>query len=172
MVDIYAILTACVQSASHALRQGTEVVLARVVHTRHFDRIFPIFNSETYDVYRFRRDATAGEVDYMFHEARPEQQGERAVCYTAAYHHTYVQRLLGRAYIPAFDVLVRHFKVTGSIPLLDSMHYSTTGIEACIIEGPDMWTMNVSLNTTRFDEGRWTCRLRELGYTIAEKDIR
>jgi hypothetical protein len=130
-------LAMTISAAADAIKNGGHVLsVARPAYTVRYGKILPRFNSETYDVDLFERNTPTLSIQHTLSLDRRNNSGERLVIYTSLYNHGHVRSIINRDYIPAYDILARHFVSSGHCrPLLKQIHYHTMGMEAWVFEG-------------------------------------
>jgi hypothetical protein len=170
-VNRHHALATIVAAATVAFRDGVciRISVARPVYTHKYGTVLPRFNSETYDVDLFDRGTPMLSIQDTLSIDRQDNGGERLVIYSSLYNHEHVRTMINRDYLPAHDVLARHFLYEGHCrPALTQMHYQTMGIEVWIFEGrrpEDDWILNVSVNTSRFDMHAFVVDMEQQGWT-------
>lgn len=157
-----------VVAAASAIHSGTRISLGRPVYTKEYGTLLHNYNSETYDVDLFDRKTPLSSIQEALAIDRQEtNQGERLMLYSSLQNQRYLRPLIGRDYLPSYDVIARHFVYQGPCrPLFQHIHYHTMGIEAWVFEGPDGWIVNLSVNTTRFCVDRLTTTMKTDGWCV------
>jgi hypothetical protein len=168
-LDRHSIAAMIAFAAGCSVRGHAPICVARPAYNQGYGPRLSRTNSETYDIDRFDRQTSRDAIRSILCLDRRDNHGERLVVYTSMYNHHHIRTIIEREYLPAFDVLIRHFVYSGLCkPRFGRVHYHTMGIETWAFQGSmehEDWVINMSVNTSRVHVHDFVGSLRSMGWS-------